>query len=351
MRLISTVVAFLALWIASATFADDAAILLYYRFTPGQTLKSIESVKGSVPMLADITMPPGMAVGGGLPSRMNIQSTIDATTVSMQRVESVDRAGTATITQWIDYMVMDAKSLVEGETLTYRMEYSGGKLNVSGSSAAQMPAARLEALKKLLARTYRIQMDVLGRTRVLDADMGEVWGQMLGVMMSGEEFYRLQQATWCLPPQPVKPGDTWQGSFTPGPEGGDVSGGATMQLMGFKVLDGRRVADILVRSYVTVANKATDGGTSPFLGSLLDNMTARIDSLTLRMATRRNFDTQMGQVTSAVSNITLGMVQTIKLGLGDLLGGAGGGDAADGITVAVRVDNAPLRSQGTTGAE
>lgn len=350
MRSLCTAVALITLWIASAAFADDAAILLYYRFTPGQTLKSIESVKGSVPMLADITMPPGMAVGGGLPSRMNIQTTVDSTTVSMQRVESVDRAGTATITQWIDYMVLDAKALVEGETLTYRMEYSGGKLNVSGSGAAQMPAARLDAMRQLLARTYSVQMDVLGRTRVLDADMSQVWGQMLGVTMSGEEFYRLQQATWCLPTQPVKPGDTWQGVFTPGPGGGDVSGGATMQLTGFKLLEGRRVADILVRSYVTVTNKATDGA-SPFLGSLLDNMTARIDSLTLKMTTRRNFDIQMGRVTSAISNITLGMGQTIKLGLGDLLGGMGGGGGADDITVTTRVDNAPLQSQSTTEAQ
>jgi hypothetical protein len=219
------------LMLAGAAAAQDDAVLLRYHFQPGQEYRYRMTMNGEMPMtMGGLTPPAGANVPGKIPVTMNMVMEI------VQKVKSVTPAGAALISFGIDKM--ETTTSMMGMTIAGRLG-AGGKMEtlMNGQPFAlpNMPASTFPN------PFYEATIDPMGKIAGVNPESVQALtqlfkGQNIATMFNGMPG----MGGLFLPEKPIKPGDTWDSTYTmqmpiqmPGPGGGVAGGpaaGATVPL-------------------------------------------------------------------------------------------------------------------------
>ncbi len=325
---------------AGSVFAQGDAVLLRYKFTAGQQFKSIEAMKGTLPIQMHVEMPGG-AQGN---QDVMLQVVLDTTTVKLVSVKEVDADGVALCGVKIDYMVVDSKTTQGEQTIPHRVEFKDGKLTITGGGPQQQMTPEQQAqMEQLLNTEFTLKMDPLGGSEPIGPDFEKLFSQMMGSNLAGVSMSKISRLTGGLPENPVAVGDSWEIVVGPDDAGGFAQGQAKATLAEIVDEGGHQVAKINNTSYVKMENiepqapKAEDeqpqgeqaeGGP---LG-LTAGMTMKIPLLEMTSALQTAFDISQGQPVRASGDVTLNMDQAITIDLGAMMGGEAGGAKIDMTT-------------------
>ena len=322
---------------AGSVFAQGDAVLLRYKFTAGQQFKSIETVRGTLPVQAHVKMPEGAAEGGG---DVAVQVVLDTSTVKLMSVREVDADGVATCAVKIDYMVADTKTTQGEQEMLHRVEFKDGKLTSTGGGPQdQMTPEKQEQLEKLLNTEFILKMDPLGSTEPIGTDFEKVYSELMGSSLGGMDMRKLSRLTTGLPEKPVAVGESWE-VVLPAEEGAGAEGRLNATLAEIVDEGGHRVARINSTSYIKMENLGADnpenqaegqpaqeGQQQPQEGepSLTAGMLMKIPSMDMTMAFQTAFDIDEGRALRVNGEMTLNMDQEMTIDLGAMLGGEAGG--------------------------
>jgi len=324
----------------------DEAVLLRYKFHQGEVLRTIEIVKGTIPVRTDVVTPAGTPAGGAGIDNMAVSVALETTAVKVLTVNSVDANGVAAVTIRVERLLVNTNTQVGDQTMSNRLDFADGKLTASGTGVQEMPPDKLQQLEQLLNTAFQVEMDPLGGTKPIGQDVDQVWQQAMGQSLAGVDFGKLSRATMGLPEQPVKVGDIWENSYEPGENEHGVTGSSKMLLAALTSENGHQVAKIRANSYLKIEDQDAKPVDGMMLGGLTQGMQTKLEFLEVNMASELNMDLELGQMLRTASNITMNMDQTMSMDLGAAFGGQ-----QLMMTFKVQTRDAPLRSQTTTMVE
>ncbi len=322
----------------------DDAVLLRYKFQPGQVLKTVEVVKGNIPTEMDFAAPANMPGGGDIPENMTLNTGIQTTVIRVITVGSVDENGVATVTIKVEQMVVDTNTRAGDQTMTSRMEFQDGTLTTSGTAGQGMTADKLQKLEEMLKKEYTAKLDPLGGVEPIGEDFEEIWQQTMGQSMSGVDYRGFTRSVTGLPEQPVKVGDTWENVYQGGRTGEEVLVRSNMTLASIGDEAGRQVARIQGKSYMKIENQQARPTDASLFGSVMQGLMAKLDFLDIAMTSELSLDLDLGQIVRSSADITMNMDQTLSLDLGTLLGG----DQEAVLEINVKVRDGKLHSNSST---
>ena len=317
---------------AGSVFAQGDAVLLRYKFTTGQQFKSIEAMKGTLPIQMHVEMPGGAQ--GNQDAMLHVE--LDTTTVKLVSVREVDADGVALCAVKIDYMVVDSKTTQGEEVVPHRVEFKDGELTITGGGPQQqMTPEQQEQMEQLLNTEFTLKMDPLGGSEPVGPDFEKLFSQMMGNNLAGVSLSKVSRLTGGLPENPVAVGDSWETVVEPDDAGGFAQGQSKATLTEIVDEGGHRVARIKNDAYVRMEN-IVDAEAKPedeqpegqpeqegLLG-LTAGMSMKIPLLEMTSALEMAFDIDLGQPVRANGNVTLNMDQEVTIDLGAMLGGEGG---------------------------
>lgn len=335
----------LALAVGAAVAQADAT-LLRLKFEAGQVFKTIEIVKGNLPVEVSMAIPGQAAAGGNAPGNMAMDVALDVTTHKVMTVKSVDKNGVATVSLKAEYMLMETNTQVGAQVLTHRMEFENGELTTTGTGGQAMPPEKLEVMKKLLNMDFQAMMDPLGGVKPIGADFAEIWKQTAGDAMSGVDFRQLTRATTGLPEEAVEVGESWDNEYSTG-EDNAVVAESTMTLLAVEDGAGGRVAKIKAESSITVQDQEARPAAGGMMPGLMQGMESRLEFLELVMVTDILMDLDLGQVTKTSADITMNMDQTMTMDMGKAMGGG----QATKMEIKVKMRDGKMKSNSTTMVE
>jgi len=325
----------------------DDAVLLRYKFQPGQVLKTVEIVKGNMPVQVDFAAPANMPGGEGMPEDMTLNTGIQTTVIKILTVNSVDENGVATVTIKVEQMAVDTNTRAGDQTMTSRMEFQDGTLTTSGTAGQGMTPDKLQKLEEMLKKEYQVKIDPLGGVEPIGENFDQIWQQTMGQSMAGVDHRAFTRSLTGLPEQPVKAGDTWENAYQGGETGEEVLGRSNMTLVSIGDEAGRQVAKIQGTSYMKIENQQARPSDMPLFGSVMQGLMAKLDFLDIAMTSELNLDLDLGQIVRSSADITMNMDQTLSLDLGKLLGG----DQAAVLTIDVKIRDGKLHSEAATLAQ
>jgi hypothetical protein len=209
------------LWLAAAApvraQGTDDAILLHYRFQPGQELRYRLTLNADMPMtMSGITPPPGAKMPGKIPITMN------GTYELVEKVKSVSPEGAATVSIGMDKM--DLTTTMMGMNIVARLGPDGKLETLVNGKPATNPNAPARVLPNPLVEET---IDPTGKVSGVNPDSLNAMNQLFGGQNISSLFNGLPGiGGLILPAQPIKPGDTWDTKFdltmplpVPGPAG------------------------------------------------------------------------------------------------------------------------------------
>jgi len=345
-----TVCTILSLLVAAGVVCaqGDDAVLLRYKFQPGQVLKTVEIVKGNMPVQVDFVAPANMPGGEGMPENMTLNTGMQTTVIKILTVNSVDENGVATVTIKVEQMVVDTNTRVGDQTMTSRMEFQDGTLTTSGTTAGPgLTPDKLQKLEEMLNKQYQAKIDPLGGVEPVGENLDQIWQQSMGQSMAGVDYRAFSRSLRGLPLQPVKVGDAWQNMYQGGETGEEVLGRSNMTLASISDEAGRQVAKIQGTSYMKIEDQQARPSDVPVFGSVMQGLMAKLDFLDIAMISELNLDLDLGQIVRASADITMNIDQTLSLDLGALLGG----DQAAVLTIDAKIRDGKLHSEAATLAQ
>ncbi len=335
----------LALAVGAAVGQADE-ISLRYKFEAGQVFKTIEIVKGNLPLEVRMTMPGQAPAGAQPPGNMAVDVALDVTTHKVTTVKSVDENGVATISLKVEYMLMETNTQIGAQAMTHRMEFEDGELTTSGTGGQEMPPEKLAKLKELLNMDFQALMDPLGGVKPIGADFAEIWKQTAGDAMSGVDFRQLTRATTGLPEEAVEVGESWENEYTTG-EDEAVVAESTLTLLAVEDGAAGHVAKIRAESSITIQDQEARPAAGGMMPGMMEGMESKLEFLGVTMVTDIMMDLDLGQVTKASADITMNMDQTITMDLGKI---TGGGQAAK-MEIEVKIRDGKMKSNAVTVVE
>ncbi len=335
----------LALAVGAAVGQEDG-ILLRYKFEAGQVFKTVEIVKGNLPIEVSMAMPGQAAAGAQPPGNMAVDVALDVTTHKVMTVKSVDENGVATVSLKVEYMLTETNTQIGEQALTHRLEFENGELTTSGTGGQEMPPEKLAKLKELLSMDFQATMDPLGGVKPIGADFAEIWKQTAGDAMSGVDFQQLTRATTGLPEEAVEVGDSWENEYSTGKDEAVVAR-STMTLLAIEDGAAGHVAKIKAESSITIQDQEARATTGAMMPGMMEGMESKLEFLGLTMVTDIMMDLDLGQVTKASANIRMNMDQIITMDLGKAMGG----DQAAKMEINVKIRDGKMKSNAVTMVE
>jgi hypothetical protein len=176
------------------------AVLLRYRFQPGQEFRYRMTLTGDITMtMSGIPQPAGANVPNRIPMTMN------GTYEWVQKVKSVSPEGAATVSLGFDKMDLAMRFL--GMDMTVHLG-PGGKLETlmngqpmaaSGAPAQTIPNPFFEGT-----------IDSLGKLSGVSPSAQKSLSQLFGGQNVAALFNGMPGTGLLLPEKPVRPGDTWE---------------------------------------------------------------------------------------------------------------------------------------------
>ncbi len=320
------------------------AVLLRYKFQPGQVLKTVEVVKGNIPVEMDFAAPANMPGGGNMPENMTVNTEVQTTVIKILTVGSVDESGVATVTIKVEQMVVDTKTQVGNDAMTQHMEFQDGTLTTSGTAGQGLTPDKLQKLEEMLRKEYQAKVDPLGGVEPIGEDFEQIWQQAMGQGMAGVDYRAFTRSITGLPEQPVKVGDSWENMYEGGQTGDEVLGRSNMTLASISEEAGQQVAKITGNSYMKIENQQARPSDAPMFGSVMQGLMAKLDFLDMAMASELSLDLGLGQIVRSSADITMNMDQTMSLDLGKLLGG----NQEAVLKIIVKIRDGKLHSEAAT---
>lgn len=330
---------------AGSAFAQGDAVLLRYKFTAGQQFKSIETMRGTLPVQMHVEMPGG-AQGN---QEVMLHVELDTTTIKLMTVREVDGEGVAMCATKIDYMVTDSTTTMGEQVIPSKVEFQDGKLTVTGGGPQdQMTPEKQEQIERLLNTEFTVKVDPLGGVEPVGQDFEKIFSQMMGNALSGVDMRKLSRVTSGLPENPVAVGDSWEVEVAPQEGGGVAEGQSRATLTEIADEGGRRIAKIKNTAHVRM-----EGLQTPEPGAAVDvqaqgqdqqaeapldftaGMAVKIPFMEMTMTTETAFDVDLGQPVRATGDVTLDMDQEMTIDLAAMLGGEGG-DTKINMTTQIR---------------
>ncbi len=332
--------------VVGAAVAQADGILLRYKFEAGQVFRTIEIVKGNLPVEVSMAMPGQVAAGGNVPGNMAIDVALDMTIHKVMTVNSVDDNGVATVSLKVEYMLTETNTQVGEQLITNRMEFEDGELTTSGTGGQEMPADKLAKLKELLNMDFQARMDPLGGVKPIGTDFAEIWKQTAGDAMSGVDFRQLTRATMGLPEEAVEIGASWENEYRTGDDDSVVAN-STMTLLALEDGAAGRLAKIRGESLIRVQDQEARPTGGALMPGMMEGMESKLEFLELTMVTDIVMDLDLGQVTKTAADITMNMDQTMTMDLGKAMGG---GQAAK-MEMKVKIRDGKMKSNAVTMVE
>ncbi len=320
------------------------AVLLRYKFQPGQVLQTVEVVKGTIPMEIDFAAPANLPATGNMPENMALSSNISTTVIRLLTVNAVDENGVAIVTVKFEQMVVDTNTQVGEQTMAQRLEFEDGTLTTSGAASPGMTPDKLKKLEEMLNKQYQARLDPLGGVEPVGEDFGQIWQQAMGQNMAGVDYAAFTRSLAGLPQQPVQVGATWENLYQGGETDQEVLGRSTMTLGSITQEAGRPTAKINGDSYMKVENQQPRPADTQMFGSVMQGMTAQLDFLDVAMTSQLNLDIELGQIVRSAADVTMNMDQTMSLDMGALLGG----NQEAVLKIDVKIRDAQLHSDSAT---
>jgi hypothetical protein len=191
----------LVLAAAAAAQGPDEAVLLRYRFQPGQEFRYRMTLTGDMGMtMGGVGLPPG-----AVPPKIPV--TMKSTYEMVQKVKSVSPEGVATVS--IGFDKLDTAMAFMGMNVTSRVG-SGGKVEtLMNGQPMPTPGGADVVLPNPLAE---VTIDPTGKVTGANPDSLKALNQLAGGQnltgMFGGNMPGM--GGLILPSQPVKPGDTWE---------------------------------------------------------------------------------------------------------------------------------------------
>lgn len=244
--------------IASVALAQDAPVLLQYKFEPGRVDLYDVKMTGVLPMMinpgpeAEIPM---MAFDVNLDMSMTIRHVC----------RSVAADGSAQIEMTFPQMMTQTRIEVEGQPIDMVMRWENGQLTNTLNGQPQPLDENTQKMVEGLKATYSFTMKPNGE-QVLDPQTTQLMNQLYQTnAFGGMDMSRLSALTSRLPDAPVAPGDTWEVADEVTSQQMTMSGQSQMKLAGYEDFEGKRVARI-EGSATTAMNGQMDGGAG-FMGA------------------------------------------------------------------------------------
>lgn len=297
-----------------AMAADDDAVLLRYKFSPGQVWETVQTSKGKLPMLTEIQGPNVPANTG----TMMMTSALDVMVTSRIMVKSVDKNGVASAAVEIVAMVVTNNIDINGQQVNTRVEYGDGKVAMTMPGGQPASADATAAMEKMLSKAFTGKLFPTGGI-VYDTEYSKLMNGMMGMNLQAGDAEKFSRIANGLPTNPVKIGDTWQNSFK-GVEPDKMFADADMQLTGIETVNGHKVARIASTSFTHISDTEIDAPNAAGnpMSELMKNMKMQIDALDTETKSVMHLDMELGQVTRMSSDITLNMQQQMAMQMGDV---------------------------------
>lgn len=325
-RLIACLV--LLVLLMSMALAQDEALTLRYKFTPGE--KAVYTTKGTGTIPMTVTVPPEMG-GGPLPLDiiMDMALTMNETTAS------VDEKGSAHLEKTVPEMTIRSSMQVMGAPLEGLFRWQDGALSVTVNSQPLPNDPGQAKLAELLGQTLKVTMEPTGKTAP-EAETAQAASGLFGLTgMGGVDIGQLGALLTALPEQPVKVGDTWEVKDTTIKNGeASMTGSSTFKLAGIETVEGRKMARIEGQARLSAE------GQMPAPAAMGMPANLNITKFDVAMAFVNHFDIERGVTPLTEINMCQNMDMMLSVPAG--LAGAAGGGGGQPINLPASVENAQL---------
>ncbi len=296
-----------------AMAADDATVLLRYKFAPGQIWETVQTSKGKLPILTEVGGPNVPANAGG----MVMTSELDMMVTSRIAVKTVDKNGVASADVKIVAMVVTNNMTINDQQVNSRVEYGDGKITMSTPGGQPMSADATAGMEKMLSKAFTGKLYPTGGV-VYDAEYSKLMNSMMGMNLEAGDIEKFSRVANGLPNNPIKIGDTWQNSFE-GPDPDKMSADAEMKLTGIETVNGHKIARIASAAFTHISDteiNAPNAEGNP-MGELMKGMKIQIVALDTETKSNMHLDMELGQVTRMSSDLILNMEQRMTMTMGD----------------------------------
>lgn len=305
------------LWFALTAAAEaqgtDEAVLLRYRFQPGQEFRYRMTLTGDLGMsMGGMAIPPGAAVPPRIPM------TLTATYEMVQKVKSVSPEGVATVSVGFDKL--DTTMAMMGMNVTSRLG-AGGKIETLMNGQPMPMGAGQETV--LPNPFMEMTVDPSGKATAVNPDALNSMSHLFGGQNLSGMFGGTMPGVGglVLPTTPVRPGESWENRWSmrmpvplPGPGGAAGPGpvlAANYTVLNklVKVEDGRAVVETAVKVTAPPGAKVAMSG----LPGAPPGMAMGFEKMEQTMMGTQRFLVEEGAIDGSDFDATLAMRMAMSL--------------------------------------
>lgn len=306
----------LLMLVVTAALAQDAPVLLQYKFVPGRVDLYDVKMTGVLPVLVN----PGPEAN--IPA-MGFDVALDMSMTIRHVCRSVAADGSAQIEMTFPQMVTQTRIEVEGQPVDMVMRWENGQLTNILNGQPQPLDENAQKMAEGLKATYRFTMKPNGE-QVLDPQTMQLMNQLYqSNTFGGMDMSRLSALTSRLPDGPVAPGDTWEVADEVSTQQLTMTGSSQMMLVRYEDLEGRRVARI-EGSATTAMNGQMNSAGGPM------GTTFNITRLEVNINFINRFDAAAGVMPLSVASVAQNLAMMLSMA------GMGNGQA---IHLPMSIDN------------